>query len=404
MSVFEFKALDAKGKEQAGVLEAHSIQQVRQLLRDQGWTPLFVTAGSSKARPDGSYTSSGHRISVLELAFVTRQLATLIQASLPLEQALQAVAQQNKNIKVRSLILGVRAGVLEGRSLADSLARFTQVFDRQYRMTVAVGEHSGRFAEVLENLASHTERRHQFRQDIQMALLYPIALLSLALVIVIALVVYVVPQIVVVFEDSARELPWLTQFLVNLSNTVQTHGLWIVGILIALSAAAFKLFSMPFFQTWWHDFLLKLPLFGNLARDSNLVRFVSTLAILVQSNAPVLEALRVAGDVINNQTLRRAVVVATDRISEGESLFSTLQDTGHFPPMVLHMIASGETSGKLAQILTTTAMHQEREFTHKVKLLVKLFEPLMLIVMGALIMLIVLAILLPILQFNQLIE
>ena len=408
MSTFEFKALDDKGKKQSGILEAHSVRQVRQLLRDRGWAPLSVTAShrriaKAKEGEAPKRLPKGGRLSALDLALITRQMALLVQSGMTVEETLQAIASQTANLKTSALLLSVRAGVLEGRTLADAMTVVPQAFNKQYRMTVSAGEATGRLAEVLENLALYSEKQHKFRQEVQMAMYYPIILLILSVAILVGLVSFVVPQIVDVFADSARELPALTRAVIGLSNFMQAYFLWLLLVIAGGLMVLARLLKRPEVRRRWHRKLLDIPLLGRYIRDTEVARFTSTLAILVQSSTPLLDALRIARDVLNNLIIRAAVLEAVNRVSEGSHLHSALRDTKQFPPLLLQMIASGESGGRLAEMLVSAASYQEQSLATRVATLVKIFEPAMLVIMGGLVMLIVIAILLPILQFNQLI-
>lgn len=408
MSAFEFKALDAQGKKQSGIFEANTLRQVRQQLRDRGWAPLSVVESHKRntigTEPDKAQaTPRGGRLSVLELALITRQMAMLIQSGLTIDATLQAIAGQTDNLKTRGLLLSVRAAVLEGQSLADAMATMPQAFSKQYRMTVAAGELTARLAEVMEKLAIYSERQHKFRQEVQIALYYPIILLFLALAIMIGLVTFVVPQIVEVFADSATELPFLTRMVIGISQFMQQYLLWLVPAIFVLVVGLRQWLKQPKARLRGHQMLLDMPFIGRYIRDTEVARFTSTLAILVHSSAPLLDALKVARDVVNNLIIKAAVLKAVNDVSEGGHLHVALRDTGQFPSLLLQMIASGETGGRLSEMLESAANYQEQSLARRIATLVKLFEPAMLVIMGGLVMLIVIAILLPILQFNQLV-
>ncbi len=336
MAAFEYLALDPSGRQQKGVLEADSARQVRQLLRERQLAPLDVKPTRTREQSGQSGRLTFARgLSARDLALVTRQLATLVQAALPIEEALRAAAAQSTSQRIQSMLLAVRAKVLEGHSLAGSLREFPTAFPELYRATVAAGEHAGHLGPVLEQLADYTEQRQQSRQKIQLALLYPVILMVASLAIV--------------------------------------------------------------------GFLLRVPLVGRLVRSTDTARFASTLAILTRSGVPLVEALAIAAEVIANRIIRNEVVKAAQKVREGASLTRSLEATGQFPPMMLHMIASGERSGELDQMLARTARNQENDLAAQIGLMVGLFEPFMLIFMGAVVLVIVLAILLPILSLNQLV-
>lgn len=408
MAAFDFAALDSRGKQQKGVLEADSQRQVRQLLRDKGWTPLSVEQAVQTKSKDGSSSSSGlfstsPSMSVADLALITRQMATLVDAGIPLEEVLNTVAEQGDKPKIRSMMLGVRSKVLEGHSLAISLAEFPVAFPQLYRSTVAAGEQAGHLGPVMDRLADYTESQQQARQKIQMAMIYPVILIIMSVAIVVGLLTFVVPDIVKVFDSTGQELPPLTQALLASSEFLQDYGFYLLLGIIALVIAWRYALSQPDLKKKVHFQLLHLPFISKLSRGVNTARFASTLSILTSSGLPLVDAMKVAGEVLSNVYLKDKIGEATQRVSEGSSLRVSLDQTGYFPPMMLHMIASGESSGELDSMLERTANNQQRALEAQVTSLVSLFEPLMILFMGAMVLLIVLAILLPILNLNQLV-
>jgi len=401
MAAFEYIALDAKGRQQKGVLEADSPRQVRQMLRDRQLAPLEVMA--TRTREQGGGLGFGRNLSARDLALVTRQLATLVQAALPIEEALGAAAAQSTTPRIQAMLLAVRAKVLEGHTLADALKEFPGAFPDLYRATVSAGEHAGHLGPVLEQLADYTEQRQQSKQKIQLALLYPVILMITSLIIVGFLLGFVVPDVVRVFVDSGQTLPALTRGLIAVSELVKGWG-WLFIILsiagvIGLRAAL----KDEGRRRRWHGFLLKLPMMGRMMRATDTARFASTLAILTRSGVPLVEALAISAEVISNRVIRGEVVVAAQKVREGGSLTRALDASGQFPPMMLHMIASGERSGELDSMLARTARNQENDLAAQISLLVGLFEPFMLVFMGVVVLVIVLAILMPILSLNQLV-
>ncbi|WP_397379968.1 GspF family T2SS innner membrane protein variant XcpS [Pseudomonas sp.] len=404
MAAFEYLALDSKGRQQKGVLEADSARQVRQILRERQLAPLDVKATRTRENAGaGSHFSFNRGISARDLALITRQLATLVQAALPIEESLRAAAAQATSPRIQSMLLAVRARVLEGHDLASSLKEFPSAFPELYRATVAAGEHAGHLGPVLEQLADYTEQRQQSRQKIQLALLYPLILMCASLLIVGFLLGYVVPDVVRVFVDSGQTLPALTRGLITLSDWVKGWG-WLAVILAILGVFALRwALRDDAVKARWHGFLLRIPLVGRLIRATDCARFASTLAILTRSGVPLVEALGIGAQVIANRVIRADVVIAAQKVREGGSLTRALEASGQFPPMMLHMIASGERSGELDQMLSRTARNQENDLGAQVALLVGLFEPFMLVFMGAVVLVIVLAILLPILSLNQLV-
>lgn len=404
MAAFEYIALDARGRQQKGVLEADSARQVRQLLRERQLAPLEVKATRTREQAVGGQRFGFNRgLSARDLALVTRQLATLVQAALPIEEALRAAAAQSTSSRIQSMLLAVRAKVLEGHSLAGSLREFPAAFPELYRATVSAGEHAGHLGPVLEQLADYTEQRQQSRQKIQLALLYPVILMCASLGIVGFLLGFVVPDVVRVFIDSGQTLPLLTRGLIALSDLVKHWG-WLAILLLVAGITATRLaLRQEAARQRWHGILLRVPLVGRLVRATDTARFASTLAILTRSGVPLVEALGIAAEVIANRVIRAEVVLAAQKVREGGSLTRALEQTGQFPPMMLHMVASGERSGELDQMLARTARNQESDLAAQIALLVGLFEPFMLVFMGAVVLVIVLAILLPILSLNQLV-
>ena len=405
MAAFEYTALDAGGRRRKGVLEADSLRQIRQLLRDQGLAPLSVNA-AVKSRRGGRQTPTfgfGQRLKGLDRVLVTRQLATLVGAGLPLDEALDAVAQQAEKQPVRALVMAVRSRVLEGQSLAASLGEFPASFNTLYRSTVAAGEQSGFLDRVLENLADYTERQFEAWRNVEMALLYPVVLFFVALLIVGALMVFVVPDMIRVLDNMGRELPWTTRLLIGASAWTQQ---WWWALLLGLGAAVLavqRLLRRPLLRLAWDRQKLSLPLLRRITRAASAARYANTLSILNGSGVPLVEAMGIASEVVSNAWLQRRLREAAQRVSEGASLRAGLEGVGHFPPMLLHMVASGEASGELDAMLDKVARHQQAEVERVVTTLVALFQPLMLLLMGGMVMFIVIAILMPILNMNQLV-
>ena len=404
MAAFEYAALDSGGKQRKGVLEADSLRQTRQMLRDQGLVPLRVEpAAERKTRSGGGGFSLARRLGPLDRVLLTRQLATLIAAGLPIEEALQAVAQQSEKQHVRALIMGIRSRVLEGHSLAGSLAQYPGSFNDMYRSTVAAGEQSGHLDRVLENLADYQERTFESRRNVEMAMLYPVVLTLLAFGIVGALMVYVVPDMVGVIENMGQELPLSTRVLIGLSEWTQSYW-WLLLLLVVAAVAGVRwLLAQPNVRLAWDRQKLAMPFVSRITRSSNAARYANTLSILTSSGVPLVEAMNIAAEVVSNKWLQRRLGDATQRVSEGSSLRVALEGVGYFPPMLLHMVASGESSGELDVMLDKVARYQQTEVERIVTTLVRLFEPMMLVIMGGLVMFIVMAILLPILTMNQLV-
>jgi general secretion pathway protein F len=404
MGAFEYTAVDASGRERKGVLEGDTARQVRQLLREQSLLPVTVNeVAQTEDRRRKAQFSVRRGASAGDLALLTRQIATLVRSGLPLEEALLAVSEQTEKPRIRSILMGVRAKVMEGHTLADGLSDFPAVFPELYRATVAAGEQSGHLDTVLERLADYTESREQLRSRTINAMLYPVLLFIVCVSIVAMLLTFVVPKIVKQFESSKAELPVLTKGLIAISDFLRDWGLLLLGAIIVAIVLFVRWLRDPNARRRFHLFLLRLPLFGKVVRGSNTARFARTFSTLTSSAVPVLEALRISGEVVTNLPMRDAVQDAAARVREGAPIGKSLGASKIFPPMMIHLIASGETSGDLETMLDRAATNQEREMDAILGAAVGLLGPLMILVMGGLVLLIVLAMLLPIFQLNQLI-
>jgi general secretion pathway protein F len=405
MGAFEFVALDKAGKESRGLLEGDTPKHVRQILRDRQLLPVSVTeiARKESKRQSTSFTIR-RSLSASELSLLTRQLATLSQAGLPLEEALLAVSEQNESPRAKSIMLGVRSKVLEGHSLADGLGDFPQAFPDLYRATVAAGEQSGHLDAVLERLAEFTESRQILQQQVRNALIYPIALVVTAVSIISFMLAYVVPKVVYIFENYNQQLPILTRIMIASSDFIRDYWAAIIVISIALFFGLRQLLKQEGPKRRYHRALLRIPIVSRLTRGLNTARFTQTLSILAGSGVPILEALQIAAQVVVNVPMREAVEEAALRIREGAMISKSLAASKLFPPMTTHLISSGEASGKLEEMLSRAAKNQEREVDALVGTLLGIMQPLLVIVMAAIVLLIVLAILLPIFEINNLIR
>lgn len=404
MGAFEYTAVDAAGKERRGILEGDTARQVRQLLRERQLLPIAVDAVAEKEASRQQSFTLRRSMSADDLALVTRQLATLVHSALPLEEALLAVSEQTESPRVKSILIGVRSRVMEGHTLADGFGDFPKAFPEIYRATVAAGEQSGHLDTVLERLADYTEGRQVLRQKIQHAMIYPVVLTVLALLIVSGMLVYVVPKVVGVFSNSGRELPALTVFLISLSDFLRDYGILLLAGVVAAILVARRALRKPAPRRWLDALLLRVPLVAKLVRGSNTARFTRTLSILTGSGVPVLEALRIASEVVTNVPMREAVEEAAARVREGAPIGKSLAAAGHFPPLCVHLISSGEASGELETMLARAAENQEREMDGLIAALLGILEPGLIIGMGVIVLVIVLAILLPIFELNQLVQ
>jgi len=405
MSAFEYTALDKKGREKKGIVEGDSARLVRQQLREQDLVPLTVTEVKKQADSEKSNVFVlNQRISTTELALMTRQLATLARSGIPLDEATATVARQSIKPKVKKLLLGVRAKILEGHTLADGLRDYPHIFSEMYCATVAAGEQSGHLDVVLERLADYTEQRQQLQQRLKLALIYPVILTVMSILVVSGLLTYVVPEVVKVFSDTGQQLPFLTVALIAVSDFMQDWFIYLLLAMLAAFAAFKKLVQQPVFKKRYHQFLLKIPVLGNLVLGGNSAQFSRTLSILAASGVPILDAMRIAVKVMDNVPMREAVENASQQVSEGSSLSSTLEQSGYFNPMLINLIASGEATGQLEQMLERAAVNQERELETTMAMLMGLLEPLLIVAMGGVVLIIVLAILLPVLDLNQLVK
>ncbi|MCS4502979.1 type II secretion system inner membrane protein GspF [Arhodomonas aquaeolei] len=403
MAAYEYTALDTAGREHGGVLEGDSPRQVRQQLRERGWLPVAVEEVRERRERGAGLAGGRARIRTAELVLFTRQLATLVGSGTPLEEALRTVARQSERPAVRRVVTGIRARVVEGHPLAAGIAAFPRVFSELYRATVAAGEQTGHLDIVLERLADYVEKRQQMRQRVQQALIYPLALVVISIGVVTLLLTYVVPKVTRVFADTGQALPALTRGLIATSGFLRDWG-WALLLVLAAAAVIFSLsLRRPAFRRRVHASLLRLPLVGRLTRGLNTARFARTFSILMGSGVAVLEALRISAGVIANLPMREAVADAASRIREGTGIAPALEASGQFPPMTVHLVASGEGSGNLEGMLERAAASQEREIDGLIGTLLALFEPLLIVVMGGIVLVIVLSIMLPIFELNQLV-
>lgn len=404
MAAFEYQALDVRGKKAKGVLEADNARQARQLLREQKLTPLTVELASQQEKLLASGKSWFKRkISASELALITRQLATLVAAALPIESALLAVAEQCDKPRLKNMMMSVRSKVVEGYSLAEGLAEFPHVFDHLFRSMVAAGEKSGHLDQVLNRLADYTEQRQHMRNQILMASVYPIVMVVVSLLVIGILLAAVVPKITEQFEHMGQQLPALTRFMISASDTVQQHGIWVLIVLLLAIVGWQRMLAKPKYKLSYDRRILRVKVIGRIVNSVNTARFARTLSILNASGVPLLEAMRISADVLSNTHMRQSVAEAAARVREGTSLRAALEQTKLFPPMMLHMIASGERSGQLDSMLERAADTLDREFEMTMTVSLEIFKPVVVIILAIVVCLIVMAILLPILELNNMV-
>ena len=406
MPAFQYVALNPQGKEIKGILEADSARQLRQTLRDQELTPMQVEP-SNKQFDKGSnqhgFSLFTPKLKALDRVLFTRQLSTLLASSMPIEESLNAIAQQNEKQSNKALIMGIRSRVLEGNSLAQSLLEYPSSFSNLYCSSVAAGEQSGFLDQVLDNLSNYLEREHESYRNVEMALMYPIILLIVAFVIVGALMVYVLPDMIDVIENTGQTLPWATTLLISVTELLKSFWWVLLCGILALNLFIRGILNREKVRLIWDAYKFSLPIIGKIIRSSNSARFSNTLSILTKSGIPLVDAMKIASEVVANKALQTDLRTATQDVVEGKSLRESLENISHFPPMMMHMIGSGEQSGELDQMLARVAEYQQAEVERLVSTLVKLFEPAMMIIMGGTVLFIVMAVLLPILSMNQIV-
>ncbi|OOZ18171.1 type II secretion system protein GspF [Solemya velum gill symbiont] len=412
MPAWSWEALDAQGRIRKGVQEADSPKHLRQLLRSDGLNPVSLQEVSGrdlkKSEKGGSASSLtkrsvDRRLGATDLSMFTRQLATLLRARLPVEEALRVLVKQADKSWQKSLYTSVRSRVVEGVSLADALRQHPQAFPEYYAATVAAGEQSGQLEGVLERLADYAEQANETRQKVMLSMLYPVVVSIVAVLIVVILMVFVVPRMISVFEHMDQDLPLLTRGLIWLSDFLQNYGI-VVAVVIAVAIALYTwAYTKPAFKLKMHRLILKMPFLAHVSREMNTGRFLITYGILLASKVSATQGMLTAAEVLANLEIREHIKNAAARVREGASIGSALGNTGFFSAMALNLIASGEASGNLAEMLERAGENQERTLQASVTTIVGIMEPVMIVIMGGVVMMIVLAILLPILQMNQMV-
>lgn len=404
MPAFEYTALNSKGKQQKGVMEGDNARQVRQRLKEKSLIPIHIVETKIKEQKKSAQSFSFKKgISTNALALLTRQLSTLVQAGMPLEECLKAVSEQTEAVRIRNMLMSVRSRVVEGYTLSDSFSEYPHVFDEMFCSMVSAGEKSGHLDTVLDRLADYAENRQRMKSKLQQAMIYPTMLTLIAICVVAFLLATVVPDIIEQFVHMGQGLPAVTEVLLAMSNFVQHWGLAVIVIIFfAISLLKWGLRKRAF-RLRWDKQILSVPVIGKVAKGLNTSRFARTLAICTSSAIPLLEGMKVAADVMSNQWFKEQVIEASLRVREGESLKSSLDHTQLFPPMMLHMIASGERSGELEPMLTRAADNQDRDFESLVAMALGVFEPLLIVAMAGVVLFIVVATLMPIIELNNMV-
>lgn len=407
MVAFRYEALDSSGRTLRGVLEADTARQARSELRESGLTILEVSLIAQSNLSAGILRQLRLRrgqISTAQLSLITRQLATLLAAGLTLEQSLGALIEQSEDQTVRQVLAGVRAEVLAGNTLAQAMGSYETTFSDLYRSLIKAGESSGDLGEVMLRLADYTESRQALQQKVGLAFVYPAIVTVVALLVVGGLLVYVVPQVVGVFEQTHQTLPLLTRILIGLSDFLRQTWMWGLVLVVAGMIAAPIILRQSNVRFRVHSMLLTFPVVGRLIRGVNTARIASTLAILSGSGVPLLTGLQAATGVARNLPIRQALQNASAKVREGVPLNRALAASGLFPPILIHLIASGEASGQLDTMLERAAAQQEQEVASYTSVLTALLEPVLILFMGVVVLLIVLAILMPIIEMNQMVR
>ncbi|MCL6241240.1 type II secretion system inner membrane protein GspF [Acinetobacter amyesii] len=401
MPAYQFTAIDASGKQQKGVLEGDSARQIRQQLRDQSLIPVAVDPIEQKDK-HAQQRLFQKGLNAYDLALLTRQLSVLVAAAIPLEEAIRAVGKQNEKAHVQNLLMSVRSKVLEGHSLANALQQAGR-FPELYIATIAAGERSGHLDLILDQLADYTENRFAMQKKVQGAMIYPVILMLMSFGIVMGLMTYVVPDIVKTFDQSKDALPWITVALMKASDFIRmAWPFLLVGSVVSIFLLV-RFLRTAAGHYAFDRLTLKLPLFSKLSKGINAARFASTLSILTKSGVPLVDALKIGAAVSNNWVIRDSVNLAAEKVTEGGNLATQLERSGYFPPMMVQMIKSGESSGELDRMLERASTMQDREVTTLISTLLALLEPLMLVFMASIVLVIVIAVMLPIVNMNNMI-
>lgn len=406
MPAFRYEAVDATGATKKGVLTADSGRAARAELRGQGLLPMSIEQIANQLQRPGKRHRAlfGERLSTVELALFTRQLSSLLDAGLPLEQAFSALLEQAERVYVRDLIASIRSEILAGAALSDGLKQHPNDFADIYCALVSSGEQIGQLSRVLSRLADYLERRNALVQKIRLAFTYPAIVTVVAFAIVIFLLTYVVPQIVSVFVNTKQKLPFLTVIMLSVSDFVKSYGIVVGLLLVALYTAWRYTLRNPVVKMRWHRWLLQAPVYGRFERSLNTARFASTLAITTGSGVPILQALQTSKETLSNVAMQAQVEEATASVREGVGLARALSAHKHFPPMLIHMIRAGEVTGELPAMLERASNTQEQDLERRALTMAGLLEPVLILAMGVVVLLIVLAVLLPIIEINQLVR
>jgi len=404
MNSFSYIAINQAGKEVKGTIQSDNAKNARVALKAQGLIATQIEGAKEKQQRQKKNISFKKPISTLELSLITRQFSILLNSGMSIEGSLNALADQLDTEAQKQIILGVKAEVMNGRPLAASMRMYPKVFPAVYCSLINAGEQSGSLGKVMESLADYSDRTQALTGKIMMALLYPMVVTVVALLVIVSLLTYVVPQVVKVFESSKQELPTVTKTLIFISDSLRHYGIY---ILIAIGLYLFYFFRRMKNQEYkinFHRRLLNTPVLGKLLINVDIARFTNTLSLLLSSGVSMLNALEASKDTLSNYMLKTAVERAIELVKEGFPLAQALNVQKAFPPVVIHLINSGEKSGNLEHLLSQAGAHQELELSHRSQLLTGILEPALILVMGAVVLFIVIAIMLPILDMNNLVH
>ncbi len=398
MPAYQYQALTQSGASLKGIIEADGAKSAREKLRDKGLIIVEIQLLKSYHKTDKL------KISRQNLSLITRQLATLLKARLTIEEALKGVAEQNDKPRIKEMILAIRDKVLEGQSLSQGLSMFPRVFSNLFVSTVAAGEQTGELSVILNRLADYVETQQKTQQKIQQALIYPSLMVFISTAIIIFLLTFVVPKIINVFDSTGQALPNITLILIDISTFLKNYGVFLIAFIVMFIFAIKYVLSRPDMKPRWHEFILKLPIISYISKTVNTARFSHTLAILSKAGVPILKSMKIATQLVNNLAIKSRLATARNAVKEGQSLALALRRTEVFNAMTLHLVASGENSGELEEMLEHAAMNQDNDINQLISTGLTLFEPLIILFMGAVVLFIVLATLLPIFSMDQLVH
>ncbi len=405
MEAFEYTSLDPNGKQKKGIIQADNEKQARQLLRNQQLVPVQIAQVIERSHNNISQNRTQRlALKKTELPLFIRQLATLVQAGLPIDDALKTLIEQSESKNSERILSTIHAKVMEGQSLAAAMRIFPRAFDELVATSIEAGEQSGQLEPVLLQLADYLETRDEMGKQSTSALIYPIVLMVTAILVVAGLMVYIVPKVIQVFESSQVKLPVMTEVLISMSHFLANYGIYMLLLMLVLLVGFLLLRNYPPFRIAWHRLLLRIPGIGRLIRVGQAARFTRTLGILTQSAVPIVSSLSLAKQVVNNEIMKQACEQTATAVREGSSLAQAMKNTRQFPPLSIKLVHSGEQSGQLSQMLVRSALVQEKDVENKVKTLIGAIQPLAILFVGMMVLFIVLAMLLPIFQINTIIQ